>query len=246
MRIAILSDIHSNLAAFSAVLEDIGERGGVDAIWHLGDIVGYGPDPSECIALLRRYDHLAVAGNHDLAALGKIDLSIFNPAAAGAVRWTVSALDEEDRAYLESLPLRQTHEDFTMVHGSPREPVWEYVVSERIAGENMGHFQTGVCVVGHSHAPALYLSDVSGCHSLEWTEAVPLSLIDTPKTRLMVNPGSVGQPRDRDPRASYALIDGKERILRLCRVPYDIGETQRRMTSLDLPAPLIRRLTFGW
>ncbi|MDR9459793.1 MAG: metallophosphoesterase family protein, partial [Dehalococcoidia bacterium] len=142
MRYAFLADIHGNLTAFKAVLRDIEENGGVDELWCLGDIVGYGPDPSECIAQLRDYPHRCVAGNHDWAAVGKVDISDFNPDAAEACRWTGKQLSVDDIEYLESLPLTLTNGDFTIAHGSPREPIWEYILTTRIANENLRFFET--------------------------------------------------------------------------------------------------------
>src|SRR3972149_303792 len=129
MRYAIISDIHANLAAFTAVLDDIKGRGGVDSVWCLGDIVGYGPDPHECIEALRQIDHICVAGNHDLAAIGKISTSEFNPEAAESCHWTARQLSLSDIAYLEKLPMVIEEGGFTLVHGSPRDPVWEYLLT---------------------------------------------------------------------------------------------------------------------
>ena len=136
MRYAILADIHSNLAAFTAVLDDIEHRGGVEEIWCLGDIVGYGPDPHQCLELLHQHNHICVAGNHDWAAVGKLDTSFFNPDAAAACHWTAQQLSPEDVHYLESLPLVIERNDFTLAHGSPRDPIWEYLLSTSSAKQN--------------------------------------------------------------------------------------------------------------
>ncbi|MBM3176160.1 MAG: metallophosphoesterase, partial [Chloroflexi bacterium] len=145
MKIAILGDIHSNLAAFEAVLDDLKKRGRFDKIWCLGDVVGYGPDPHECIELLRQYDHLCVAGNHDWAAIGKLDTLDFNPVAARACHWTAEQLSPEDIEYLQELPLNLCQDNFTLVHGSPREPIWEYLLSAEAARDNFSCFQTDFC-----------------------------------------------------------------------------------------------------
>jgi len=142
MRYALIADIHANLTAFTAVLDDIKLKGGVEEIWCLGDVVGYGPDPHQCIELLRQYNHVCVAGNHDWAAIGKLDTSNFNPDAAIACRWTAQQLTPEDVKYLESLPLVIQKGDFTLVHGSPREPIWEYLMSTSSAKENFAYFQS--------------------------------------------------------------------------------------------------------
>ena len=147
MRYAIVADIHANLAAFTAVLEDIEHRGEVAEIWCLGDIVGYGPDPHQCIELLRQHTQVCVAGNHDWAAVGKINTADFNPDAAAACCWTAQQLNPGDIQYLESLPLVIQKDDFTLVHGSPREPIWEYLVSSRGAEENSAYFETQFCLV---------------------------------------------------------------------------------------------------
>jgi predicted phosphodiesterase len=245
MRYAIISDIHGNLAAFQAVLQDIGERGGVERIWCLGDIVGYGPDPKECIALLRRYEHICVAGNHDWGAIGKIDIDDFNPEAAAACRWTGQQLDDDEVDYLAGLPLVVSEGDFTLAHGSPREPIWEYLVSTYVAKVSFSCFQTKFCLVGHSHAPVVFEhhADSGECVLQELSLEAPLRL---GVNRLIINPGGVGQPRDGDPRASYAIYDSDGNVIWHYRVPYDVGVTQQRMLEQGLPHRLATRLSYGW
>lgn len=240
MRSAILADIHANLPAFEAVLRDIDDRGGVEQIWCLGDVVGYGPDPSACIALLRQRPHVCVAGNHDWAAIGKLDISDFNPHAATACRWTGDQLSPEDMGYLEDLPLTLTQGDFTIVHGSPREPIWEYVVSTHSAEDNFSCFDTRYCLVGHSHVPAVFEETGDGCI----LRGMPLTL-KLGENRLIINPGGVGQPRDGDPRAAYAIFDSEENTVCHYRIPYDIEETQERMVREGLPGFLASRLSYG-
>jgi diadenosine tetraphosphatase ApaH/serine/threonine PP2A family protein phosphatase len=240
---AILADIHSNLAAFQAVLEDMKNHGRIEEIWCLGDVVGYGPDPHECIELLQQYKHVCIAGNHDWAAIGKIDITYFNPHAAAACQWTAEHLTSEDRSYLENLPLTIQKGDFTLAHGSPREPIWEYIVSLSIANDNFAHFQTGYCLVGHSHVPLVFrYSDEGKCSYNALQPGVGLIL---GKDRLIINPGGVGQPRDGDPRASYAIYESEGKTIRLYRVEYDISLTQFRMTQQKLPPQLIARLSQG-
>ncbi len=245
MRYAIISDIHSNLTAFQAVLQDIEARGGFERIWCLGDVVGYGPDPKECIALLRQYDHICVAGNHDLGAIGKIDIDDFNPEAAVACRWTGQQLEQRDVDYLANLPLVISEGDFTLAHGSPREPVWEYLVSIHAARVSFNHFQTKFCLVGHSHVPVVFesLPPDSECLLHEFPIDASLTLGDN---RLIINPGGVGQPRDGDPRASYAIYDSDQKIIRHHRVPYDVASVQQRMREYTLPHLLADRLSRGW
>jgi len=240
MRYALLADVHGNLAAFQAVLKDIEERGGVDEVWCLGDIVGYGPDPSECIALLRQLPHLCVAGNHDWAAIGKVDIADFNPDAAQACRWTATQLTPEDVRYLENLPLTLRRDDFTIVHGSPREPIWEYVLSTQIAKANFGYFETRFCLIGHSHVPLVF-ENVGESRLLE---ELPAEL-KLGENRLIINPGGVGQPRDGDPRAAYAIYDERNKAIYHYRVPYDIEATQERMVRQGLPSFLVVRLSYG-
>lgn len=245
MRYAVISDIHSNLTAFQAVLQDIEARGGFERIWCLGDIVGYGPDPKECIELLRQHDHICVAGNHDWGALGKIGIDDFNPEAAIACHWTGQQLKQEDVDYLANLPLKVNEGDFTLAHGSPREPIWEYVVSIPVAKVSFNCFQTNYCLVGHSHVPLFFesIAPNGDCLVHEFPVNTPLSLDGN---RLIINPGGVGQPRDSDPRASYAIYDSDRRAIWHYRVAYDIASVQQRMRECELPYGLAARLSHGW
>ena len=243
MRYAIIADIHANLTAFKAVLDDIKRRGGVEEIWCLGDVVGYGPDPCQCIELLRRHNHVCVAGNHDWAAIGKLATSEFNPDAAIACRWTAQQLSPGDVKYLESLPEVIQKGDFTLVHGSPRQPIWEYLISVSSAKENFAYFQSQFCLVGHSHMPLIFSQDEDGTYSSsQFLTNIGLVL---GRNRLIINPGGVGQPRDSDPRASYAIYDTETRLVKLYRVPYDIRSTQDRMVARGLPIRLVSRLSYG-
>jgi len=243
MRYAIIADIHANLAAFTAVLDDIERRGGVEEVWCLGDIVGYGPDPHQCIELLCQYKRVCVVGNHDWAAIGKIDTSDFNPDAAAACHWTAQQLTPEDIQYLDSLPLVVQRDDFTLVHGSPRDPIWEYLLSTSSAKQNFAYFQSQFCLVGHSHVPLVFeCSETGACLVSEFPADTILKLA---KNRLIINPGGVGQPRDGDPRASYAIYDSEARSVTHYRVVYDIGATQARMVEHRLPMRLIMRLSYG-
>ena len=243
MRYAIISDIHANLAAFTAVLDDIKGRGGVDKVWCLGDIVGYGPDPHECIEALRQIDHICVAGNHDLAAIGKIGTDEFNPDAAASCHWTAKQLTSGDIVYLGKLPMVIEEGDFTLVHGSPRDPVWEYLLITSQAKDNLTLFKTQFCLVGHSHVPLVFrcdeTGDFSGRRFLTDVSFVPGT------ERMIINPGGVGQPRDGDPQASYAIYDSQNRVIKLHRVPYDIKATQKRMIERGLPMSLVTRLRYG-
>jgi diadenosine tetraphosphatase ApaH/serine/threonine PP2A family protein phosphatase len=243
MRYAILADIHSNLNAFEAVLRDLEARGGFDVIWCLGDIVGYGPDPHECVELLQKYEHICVAGNHDWAAVNRIDVSHFNPDAAVANRWTGENITENDKEYLEFLPPSLNESDFTLVHGSPREPIWEYMLSVDVANDNFNVFTTPYCLIGHSHIP-LFFENIDGTVILQKFPDNAVVLLGD--NRLVINPGSVGQPRDHDPRASYALYDSEKGVIHHYRVDYDIAATQEKMREKKLPDFLIERLEYGW
>ncbi|MFC1985341.1 metallophosphoesterase family protein [Chloroflexota bacterium] len=243
MRYAIIGDVHANLAAFRAVLDDIERQGGMEKVWCLGDVVGYGPDPHECIELLCQTNHVCVAGNHDWAAIGKIDTADFNPDAAAACHWTAQQLSSTDVEYLGNLPLVIEEGDFTLVHGSPREPIWEYLLSTSMAKESFAYFKSQFCLVGHSHVPLVFSYSESGaCSFGQFIIDVCLIL---GKNRLIINPGGVGQPRDGDPRASYAIYDSEIKQVRLYHVDYDIRATQDKMVAQGLPLRLVARLSAG-
>ena len=240
MRIGVVSDIHSNLTALVTVLEDMGP---VDTLWCLGDFVGYGPWPNECIAVLRERGAKAIAGNHDLAATGKISCDDFNGDAAFAARWTAEALTPESRAYLESLEPLAEVDGVTLAHGTPREPVWEYMLSASAAAASFDTIRTDLCLVGHTHIPSLFLEHESGVPEVSYM-ADGSSSPASPRQRI-VNPGSVGQPRDRDPRAAYLVYDTDAGELSWKRVAYDVPKVQKRMRKLGLPSFLIERLAYG-
>lgn len=244
MRAAVLADIHGNLVALDAVLKDMEARGGAGQLWCLGDTVGYGPEPSKCIQRLRQYDHLCIAGNHEYASTGRVDTFDFNPDAAAAVQWTAEHLTQDDKQYLQGLSVTLVEGAFTMAHGSPRSAVWEYLVNSAQAIENFDYFKTPFCLIGHSHIPLYfeYLEEEGLCPGKRFEDGALLKL---GKNRLIINPGSVGQPRDRDPRASYAIYDSDGRTIQLFRVPYDIAATQSEMEQYGLPRSLIDRLSKG-
>ncbi len=242
MRVAVVSDIHSNLAALRAVLSDMPA---VDELWCLGDIVGYGPDPNECIATLLEKKHLAIAGNHDWAATGQVDVSDFNPDARRAAEWTASQLTDVNREILRRLPPELSIGDFTFAHGSPRDPIWEYILQPAQASVNLSFFSTKYCLVGHTHVPAIYLGP-AGKSPATGVRPQTDEVFSLGERRLIVNPGSVGQPRDGDPRASYLLLDLESKEGRFRRVEYDVEATQRRMQAAGLPYSLWARLAVGW
>lgn len=242
MRALIISDIHANLAALEAVLADAGQ---FDAVWCLGDLVGYGPNPNECIELVRSLPNLqCIIGNHDAATLHQINVEAFNPEARAAIQWTQNALSESSRAFLSSLPEKIELEKVTLAHGSPRHPVWEYLLDTRTATLNFDFFSTPLCFVGHTHLPVIYTLSAAN-HIARLSIPEPNQLIALPE-RAIVNPGSVGQPRDRDPRAAYALFDTESNVLDYRRVPYDFSVVQARMAAAGLPERHIHRLAAGW
>ena len=242
LRALIVSDVHSNLEAFQSVIAHANDTAGFDQIWSLGDLVGYGPDPAACIDLLREYEHIAVAGNHDLAAVGKIGLQKFNAHAGEAARWTTTQLTAGHATFLDELPIRLEVHDFTLVHGSPRDPVWEYVITAAAASASFSRFDTKRCLVGHSHIPFLCAPDGKSAQFFDFPIDLPVRLLDA---QLIINPGSVGQPRDGLPTASYALFDSDEQTITHYRAEYDVAATQERMTKHSLPQYLINRLARG-
>lgn len=248
MRVLVISDIHGNLEALDTVLEFARQEGGFDEIWCLGDVVGYGPNPNECVARLREFKHVCVLGNHDAAALGRVNVEDFNPDAQQAILWTQRTLNAATRAYLEGLPERLVIGDYTLVHGSPRDPVWEYILHPTTAHVQFQHFDTPVCLVGHTHVPAIYHHFTSnGRQVTAWHYPEPGDVYTFhDPDRWIANPGSVGQPRDQDPRAACALLDVEERRWAYYRIPYNIERTQYLMQQAGLPHRLIVRLAYGW
>ena len=247
MRILIISDIHANLTAFKAVLEHTQDKW--DIIWFLGDLVGYGPDPNECVQELQKYNHIALSGNHDQAVLGNLDIKSFNREAKFAINWTQETISAETRSYLECLPSKQIEGDFTLAHASPRHPVWEYILDPLTASENFNWFETEFCLVGHTHVPVIFEELLNGFRKVNvlppsYGRGRSNALYLGPE-RLIINPGSVGQPRDSDPRAAYALLDTEAMTWSYQRVPYAIHEVQERMEKFGMPKRLVNRLAYG-
>jgi predicted phosphodiesterase len=238
--ILVVADVHANLDAFEAVIARAESLARVDAIWSLGDVIGYGPEPRECLALLRSYQHVCVAGNHDLAAARLLTTADFNPAAAEAAVWSADQLTASDREYLAGLRDVEKLGDFTLVHGALWDPIWAYLVSGESARRHLALQSTPYGFVGHSHLPLVY-SD-SGRHGEALDDGSVLALRDS---RWVANPGSAGQPRDGDPRAAFALLDPDAREIRFHRVRYDIELTQAKMRAAGLPESLVERLSHG-
>lgn len=266
MRVLVVSDIHSNLAALESVLS--AATGEYDTLWCLGDIVGYGPRPNECVELMREKASLCVMGNHDWAVLGRpgINVDDFNPQARQAVLWTRDELTAANRDYLDGLAFAPVHpagvDDILVTHASPREPVWEYILTPTVAMENFAVFSEPVCLVGHTHKPAIYrwqlfdapsdeedagqIRQLATVDQLQLRPDLPVQFAVSPSQRIIVNPGSVGQPRDNDARAAYVIFDLTRMVWDYRRTPYPIELTQNQMRAAKLPKRLIDRLSFGW
>ena len=242
LRVLIVSDVHSNLEALDAVLADASANGGFDRVWCLGDLVGYGPDPSACIDRLRELDLAAVAGNHDYAACELIDAADFNGAAFTAIQWTAARLTAEEKRFLAELPTVRVEPPFTLVHGSLRAPIVEYLLHPSQAVATFDLLNTEYCAVGHSHYPFICRENGGMPMFLPLPEGGSETLAGG---RCIVNPGSVGQPRDRDPRASYAVYDSDAGAIEHYRVQYDISATQEKMRRFGLPQYLVDRLQIG-
>ena len=242
MRVAVVSDIHANLHALEAVLEAI-DADPPDELWCLGDLVGYGPRPNEVVDVIRERGWLCLVGNHDLGVLGRLDLEEFSPDAAAVVRWTGTVLLDENRAFLESLEPQAKVERAELFHASPRDPVWEYVISEETALAALEMTVSPLVLVGHSHV-ALALHDeeqegVAGGVAPAGTE------LELGRGRWLLNPGSVGQPRDSDPRAAWLLLDLERWTAEWRRVTYDVKGAQAAILAAGLPESLAERLEYG-
>ncbi|HXU85062.1 MAG TPA: metallophosphoesterase family protein [Verrucomicrobiae bacterium] len=239
MRVAVVSDIHANLVALDAVLAAIGS---VDAIWQLGDIVGYGPDPDGVVERLDSIGALGVAGNHDLAALGGREIDLFNPDAKAAMEWTRGRIGDRTKTWLAALPTTLDAHDMTLVHGSPRDPVWEYVTSLPVARANLAVLETPVGLHGHTHVPMAW-ADRDG--RVEAIAPGPGSSFRIDGRPVLLNPGSVGQPRDGDPTASWLEIDLDAGLATWRRIGYDIEAVRTAMLDAGLPGRLADRLRYG-
>jgi predicted phosphodiesterase len=242
MKILVMSDIHGNINALEAVLHDAGK---VERVWCLGDLVGYGPDPNECIKKIRSLRNcICLMGNHDSAVLGNMDMEAFNRDARLSVEWNQRIIKPENMNFLKHLPEKHVEDRVTLVHGSPRNPVWEYILDWQVAMNNFDYFETDLCFVGHTHIPVIFqmIEEELGSQLQILSPVGPVELIG----KAIVNPGSVGQPRDRDPRAAYALFDTESKIWEPRRIAYNVVEIQERITKYGLPERNAVRLADGW
>jgi len=246
VRYAILSDIHANLEALGAVLADA-DAEGATALLGLGDLVGYGADPGPCVDRLAERGATLVAGNHEWGAAGLVDIEWFNPAARAAILWTRDHLPSDASRYLGALPLATTVGDATLVHASPRSPEeWEYLTSAEDGFSVFGDFPTRLCFIGHSHRPGVWSMGSSGPDHAASFRAWPLRIRLEAGRRYVINVGSVGQPRDRDPRAAYAIWDVERREVEIRRVPYDHRAAAAKILAAGLPRLLADRLARGF
>lgn len=243
MRILVMSDIHANYNALEAVLKDAGQ---VNETWCLGDLVGYGPDPNAVVEEVREIKNLTcLMGNHDVAVIGRMSLETFNGDAKRSLMYHEQVLSASNMDFIRSLPSQpKVRSEATIVHGSPRDPLWEYILNSTTASLNFDHFDTDVCFVGHTHIQCSFtLKERTGQVAAEHAKP-DAALALHPK--VILNPGSVGQPRDRDPRAAYAIYDTEARTWTPKRVMYDIADVQNRIREAGLPEKHAARLAEGW
>ena len=241
MKYALLSDIHSNLEAFQAVLQDLAKEK-VDDVFFLGDIVGYGADPGRCIELLQELTTHSIAGNHDWAAVGLTGTEYFNPVAKTAIEWTAGKITACQQTFLAQLPLTKNYPPVTLVHATPHHPeAWDYLLSCEEASHSFTNGDQQICFIGHSHTPITFVEDKEGMISV---------LSDTTFTlkdahRYIINVGSVGQPRDGNPQAAYGIYHADDARFILKRIPYTIERAQEKIIEAGLPPFLASRLAEG-
>ncbi len=245
MRVAVITDIHSNRPALEAALASIDEVE-VEEIWCLGDVVGYGAEPDRCTELVKQRSAVCLVGNHDLAVLDQLDISSFSSAAAEAVTWTQEHASEETIAFLRELEPAGERSDIGLFHASPRDPVWEYVLSIDQATDCLEIQPQRVALIGHSHVALFFSGPDQGQNGdVRGVQALDGAMIDLDEGRWLVNPGSVGQPRDGDPRAAWLELDTGEGTARFHRVEYDIDQAAKAIAETDLPKQLGDRLYAG-
>jgi len=241
MRYGLISDIHGNLEALNAVLSEI-DKLQIDTILCLGDVVGYGPNPNECVQIVRERAAVCLIGNHDEASLGRVDLEFFNYLAREAIEWTMQELNQASVTYLRSRPYTHEFENGLIVHASPDEPRrWNYIISLEDAEQSFAAFEQQLCFIGHSHTP--WVIDLHTDGRMQVRQDYPAILQDG--HRYLINVGSVGQPRDRNPHAAYGIWDTQKREYQLKRAPYEVAKTQKKIRAQGLPSFLADRLATG-
>lgn len=242
MRFAFISDIHANLEALESVIEDIDKKN-IDEIICLGDIVGYGANPNECVELVSKRCPVILLGNHDAAAVDLLTTQHFNIHAKIAIEWTSATLSSQNRSFLASLPVKKTKDIMTLVHATPYEPnMWYYITSLEEAAFNFQFFNNRICLVGHTHIPMIIVLEGE---EIFVHQEKSIDYKNRNGVRLLVNIGSVGQPRDRDPRSSYGILDTEKGVFELQRVAYDYAKTQGKMKKIKMPEFLVNRLAEG-
>ena len=241
-RIALISDVHGNLPAFQATLRAIEEEG-VDGIWCLGDLVGYGAQPNECVELAEKTVDLCLIGNHDLVVIDRLELTDFSENAAVAAEWTKDVLSAEARAYLEKLKPLDEAQPLGLYHASPRDPVWEYVLSSLAADDCFDEMEPRIGAVGHSHVALAFWR--KGDSPTAGAQAEANTALDLSDDRWLINPGSVGQPRDGDPRASWVVLELDSWRVTWRRTEYPVDEAAEAIQTAGLPKQLADRLYYG-
>lgn len=245
MRVAAIADIHANLAALEACVEAI-DAAAVDEIWCLGDVLGYGAEPDACADLVRERCAICLAGNHDLAVLGALPVTDFSAAAAVAVEWTRDNVEERTLEMVRELEPAGSREGVGLFHASPRDPVWEYVLSGEQADACLDVQEESVGLIGHSHVALFFTRPSAGAHdAIRGAQAADGAQLQMDGGEWLLNPGSVGQPRDGDPRAAWLELDLSSRAARFHRVDYEIGRAASAIFSAGLPRPLADRLFVG-
>jgi diadenosine tetraphosphatase ApaH/serine/threonine PP2A family protein phosphatase len=245
VRIAAITDVHANLPALEAVLEAI-DAAGVEETWCLGDVVGYGVEPDACADLVRERCDLCLVGNHDLAVLGALDISSFSEAAAEAVEWTRGNVEKRTIEFLGELEPDGERHGIGLFHASPRDPVWEYVLSGEQAEAGMDASPSRIALIGHSHVALFFTRpEGDGTGETRGGQASDGALLDLSRGSWLVNPGSVGQPRDGDPRAAWLELDTEAETARFHRVPYEIERAAVPIATAGLPLRLADRLYAG-
>ncbi len=245
MRVAVLSDVHSNQPALEAVLGAIDEAG-TEQLWCLGDVVGYGAQPDACAELIRERCDICLVGNHDLAVIGGLDVSTFSETAAAAVEWTLTAASEGTLEFLRGLEPAASREGIGLFHASPRDPIWEYVLSLEQAEAGLDAQEQRIGLIGHSHVSLFFCRPAPArAGETQGAQAGDGALLSLESGEWLLNPGSVGQPRDGDPRAAWLELDTDELTARFHRVPYDVALAAETILSAGLPSQLAERLEVG-